>query len=148
MKEIKGDAWKLIEQKEFQGLCILTNGIVNSRGENIMGAGIAKQAKQRAPGLPKLIGNHIGQNGNIPLIIKSPKSGKYMITFPTKHDWKDKSDIDLIIRSANSVNDIAEKYDINVLLPRPGCGKGGLNWNEVKPHLENILSDRIYIVSY
>jgi hypothetical protein len=35
----------------------------------------------------------------------------------------------------------------NVLMPRPGCGAGGLRWPEVKAMLEGIFDDRVCIVS-
>ena len=44
--------------------------------------------------------------------------------------------------------DIIQFYDLkNVALPRPGCANGGLNWEDVKPHLERILDDRVTIVT-
>ena len=34
----------------------------------------------------------------------------------------------------------------SVLLPKPGCANGGLNWEQVKPLLEQYLDDRFTII--
>ncbi|AUM58450.1 hypothetical protein KNT81_gp092 [Proteus phage phiP4-3] len=33
-----------------------------------------------------------------------------------------------------------------VLLPKPGCSNGGLNWDVIGPMLNDILDDRIHII--
>ena len=35
-----------------------------------------------------------------------------------------------------------------ILCPRFGCGAGELNWEDVKPMIENILDDRFICVTY
>lgn len=35
-----------------------------------------------------------------------------------------------------------------VVLPRPGCGAGELNWNDVKPVLQKWLDDRFHVITY
>ena len=35
-----------------------------------------------------------------------------------------------------------------VLIPRPGCGYGELNWQDIKPLLESILDDRFISVTF
>lgn len=121
--------------------CITTNGIVNNNGFLVMGAGIAKKASRRFPELPYLIGQKIDERGNHVHIFE-----KYGIaSFPTKHHWKDPSDINLILRSCRELVCFGKKYDY-ILLPPPGCTNGGLNWEEIKPLVEGILHYDKFIV--
>jgi hypothetical protein len=56
-----------------------------------------------------------------------------------------------VTRSARELLKIIEVKKINesVYLPRPGCGNGRLNWEDVKKILSPILkSDQFHIVTY
>lgn len=79
-------------------------------------------------------------------------SGKWIriITFPTKHHWRDESDLELIRTSAEQLIDICEGRGItSCYLTRPGCALGGLDWeSQVRPLLEPILDDRFIIADY
>jgi hypothetical protein len=122
---------------------VTTNGVLKKDGTLVMGAGVALQAALRNPYIPKILGKHVSENGNIPLYIPEAK----IISFPTKHHWKDNSDIDLIIKSANLIVSIVNEHNLkSIVSSKPGCGLGGLNWEEVKSHLENIFDDRFTIV--
>ena len=70
-----------------------------------------------------------------------------IIAFPVKHHWAQKADLELIRKSAEQLVEISQ-YCERVLIPRPGCGNGQLNWEEVKPILEEILDDRFYVISF
>jgi hypothetical protein len=90
-KEIKGDIWKFIGKADT--ICITTNGCIDKKGNNIMGAGIAKEAKERFPDLPHNIGWVIDTFGNNVYIAKATgaalKTGLLtaLVTFPTKPEW-------------------------------------------------------------
>lgn len=139
MLENKGDLWSYISDYK----CITTNGIVKSNGELTMGRGIALDAKQRYPDLPKILGEKVKEFGNYPFIVREHK----IISFPTKNHWKDKSHIGLIMRSCNELVIIANDENIkSIVLPQPGCGNGGLLWSEVKPIISKILDDRFTVL--
>jgi len=124
--------------------CITTNGIVKKNNELVMGKGIALQAKKRYPDIPKILGDFVKLNGNILYYIK-----KYnIISFPTKHHWKDKSSIELIKQSCYTLNYFTESFNKLAVLPKPGCENGGLDWeSEVKPIISKILNNRICVIS-
>lgn len=136
MKEIKCNIWTK------NVICVTTNGILNYKSELIMGKGIALEAKLRYPNLAMVLGRHIIKNGNVPCLV-SNEDGRIIISFPTKHHWRDKSDIELIKESARRLVMIADFQHLEeVYLPHVGCSNGGLNWNYVKSNIENILDDR------
>lgn len=145
MLEEFGDFWAI----QGDARCITTNGTLRTNGDAIMGKGIALQAKQRYHRVETTLGRLIQKYGNHVFFI-----GHGLISFPTKHDWRDyKSDIGLIKRSAIELvslfkGDIPIKNKANrrILLTRPGCGSGNLDWKEVKPVLQAILSSDEFIV--
>jgi len=55
----------------------------------------------------------------------------------------------LIRQSARQLVEMADKFGWgSVVLPRPGCGNGGLDWDDVRPILEAILDDRFTVVTF
>lgn len=145
MVEMFGDAWEL---SKGNVLCITTNGFVKKNGECVMGRGIASQAKERFPKLPAFLGDNLLRLGNH--VYWLGKWGKwFLISFPTKHNWWEKSDPELIKISVQELKDITGTDDckLKIFLPRPGCSNGGLDWKDVKPLVEQ-LNDQYIIVDY
>lgn len=59
---------------------------------------------------------------------------RFIINFPTKHHWKNKSRITDIQAGLTDLIRIVRQYQIgSIAIPPLGCGLGGLNWEEVKP---------------
>lgn len=158
MKEITGD---LFDITDADAICVTTNGIVKPNGELVMGKGIALAFKEKWPTLTKVLGNMVREGGNNVHMVKPMKSltvkrdyMPYIFSFPTKHDWRDMSDINLIIQSCHQlvawVDQRRKLGDIwtKIVMTRPGCGNGGLDWERVvKPAIKDILDDRFYIIS-
>lgn len=140
MKEVYGDAW--IIKKDYTFLAITSNGYVKRNGEAVMGRGIAAQAKYKYPNIAYKLGGLLTRQGNR-IHVLAPD----LISFPVKHHWAEKADIRLIRASAHELMSRLGEHE-TVLLPRPGCGNGGLNWKDVKPILEKILDDRVAIVHW
>ena len=142
MLEITGDIWRCDGP-----IVVTTNGDINSRGECVMGRGIALQAKQRYPEFPKAVGKYLREEGNhVGWFREFGKHG--LITFPVKHHWSEIADMELIEQSAKDLHlmvykDYHPPYEIYMV--RPGCGNGGLRWSEVKP-LIDWLDDRFVVV--
>ena len=143
MVEQFGDAWEL---SKGNILCITTNGHVKKSGEAVMGRGIASQAKERFPALPAYLGDNLLRLGNH--VYWLGKWGKwFLISFPTKHNWWEKSDPELIKKSIKELQEILIDPRYQIFLPKPGCSNGGLDWKNVKPLVE-CLSDQYTIVDY
>lgn len=143
MREIKGDLWELGSTFPDPVFCITTNGSVKSNGDAVMGRGCAYEATKLYPGIQRTLGTLINKYGNVVQFIGMTN----ILAFPVKHVWWDKADPGLISLSAASLESIAVcERNTLFLLPRPGCGNGGLKWAEVRPLLE-FLPDNVLVVS-
>lgn len=133
---------------EYDAIAVTTNGIVKSNGNLVMGAGIAKQFAIRYPELPSILGKKVKHYGNIPFLVKT--KGVSILSFPTKNHYSEKSDLDLIIKSAKKIKILADKFFwTKIAIPAPGVGLGGLSWKlDVHPALKEILDDRFIIHFY
>lgn len=116
---------------------------VNTVG--IMGKGIALQFKEKFPLNFKLYQkackNNEVQTGKMFVTetgyLTNPK---YIINFPTKKDWRGSSKMEFIAEGLNDLIKIIEEKNIrSITLPPLGCGNGGLDWNDVKPLMEEKL---------
>lgn len=164
MQEIKGNIFDCT--KNSDAICITTNGIVGATGLAVMGAGTAGEASRRWPNVRANLGRALKALGNLPYVIgyldqesnyhdpdinhiKNKGQDCLIISFPTKNDFRFKSDVALIEKSAKLLVKITDRLKLQkVCLSRPGCSNGKLLWADVKKILEPILDDRFYIVSF
>lgn len=136
--------------KDFKNICITSNSIIRDNGRLVMGAGVAKYFRDSVYNIDKIAGDSVILNGNIFQKILTRNDINYYL-FPTKNNWKDNSDINLIKYSAKQLNEYIFENKIidNFILPMPGCRNGGLNKNIVLKELENIINtDVVYVVDY
>lgn len=149
MIEVVGNLW------QFPGAdvrVITTNGDFDKKGYAIMGRGSAYEAARQFHDLPRMLGAKLKERGNRVFVFTNANWGMdfTLVTFPTKNEWHENSDIDLIFRSACKLADLADAKDWKkIVAPRFGCGAGRLNWErQVKPMVEKILDDRFHIITY
>lgn len=105
-----------------------------------MGRGIALEAKERYPWLATELGRALRKQGNhvFPWSAEFLGSrGPVIVAFPVKPErddygrpgWMAMADLTLIERSAMELFDLSNRWDFqDIVLPRPGCGNGGLKW--------------------
>lgn len=63
--------------------------------------------------------------------------------------WACVARIDIIRKSCKQLRAMADAYEWQtVVLPRPGCGAGELEWKDVEPVLREELDDRFYVITY
>jgi hypothetical protein len=150
MIEIQNDMWVMIGKNNPDAVCITTCQVTNSRGHLIMGAGIAKQAKEKHPELPSLWGRAISKGNKDDVLITRNIAPYVLLAFPTKKHWKDPSIPRLIKQSAETLLVVTDLLQWEcVFLPRPGCSNGGLEWKNVRPILEDVgLDDRFFIFNF
>lgn len=66
---------------------------------------------------------------------------KYIINFPTKRHWRGPSRLEYIDSGLLSLLEEIRKRKIHsVAIPPLGSGLGGLNWNDVRPRIEDAFS--------
>lgn len=136
--------------KMADAVCFTSNGVIKKDGRLVMGAGVAKQFRDTFSDLDQQAGTAVKQYGHICQIVRDTiYLGNLfsIVSFPTKYNWRDKSDIKLIESSMFELIDMANKYGWKtVYLPAPGVNNGELSWdNEVKPLLEKWLDPRFII---
>ncbi len=147
----EGNIW----QTKCDWLCIPTNNRVyrcrdTGRYKAVMGAGLAKQARDRVEGIEELLAVHLQTaDGNVPGVIGFWE-GKIIWSFPTKYHWRNPADLELVEQSAAILNhywQTAQRCkDTVVALPEVGCGEGGLEWSEVEPRLKKHLQSFNFVV--
>jgi hypothetical protein len=147
MIEAVGDLWTWPADWRV----IPTNGVVKASGELVMGAGLAKQAALRYPELPRWMGDVTRRRGAVTAFYDPGR----LILLPTKYHWKDPASLSLILlgaswmkQSLSAIVNGAPPPPCRVVLPRLGCGLGGLSWErQVKPVLEKVLDDRFVVLT-
>lgn len=167
MKIIKGNLFTV----DADCIAITTNGFVKKDGSCVMGKGCALEASRKDAGIARRLGDLIKLNGNqVQLISDSP----LICSFPVKAShatftgdnavrhmlnkfsigqripgWACKASLELIKSSAHQLRTLTDaKGWKKVVIPRPGCGAGELNWIEVKGLLDEILDDRFHSISF
>jgi hypothetical protein len=150
MKEVTGNLWTYPADVRV----ITTNGTVKKNGECVMGRGCAAEAKRAIPGIALALGRKIQNLGNRVFFLGNLSLDPivHLYSFPVKHNWYEKADIALIEQSAYELmKELSDGYDdpeVTIVLPRPGCGNGGLKWEDVRPVLEPILDDRFHVITF
>lgn len=168
MKELIGeDLFDQIEKSD--AICIATNcSIVQDNGEasNPMGGGCAGAAARRWSELPVVYGALLACTPHVPVImgyVNRDDADDYIyidqvpeqnvdwcaiVAYPTMHSIMEPASLDLVIRSAKLLTEMANTHGWkSVVVPRPGAGIGGLDWEtEVKPAIEDILDDRFILI--
>lgn len=140
MREMQVDIWS------YQGqaiLAITTNGSLTPDGRAIMGRGVAKQAAERFPELRHKLGRLLQVRGNhVHEILLG------LVSFPVEETPFSLPELSLIRRSAEELRQLTDQCGWRqVVVPRPGCGGGGMRWEEVKPVLEEFFDDRFIVVA-
>ena len=67
---------------------------------------------------------------------------RWIINFPTKQHWRDSSKLEWIDQGLEDLRkNLADNQIVSVAIPPLGCGLGGLDWQLVKPRIEDALAD-------
>ena len=151
MIEIYGDMWKYYE--EGCAVCIPINGFCQLDGKVVLGRDVGYQARRRFPGIDRLLNDHIRDNGwaSVTLLLPGIFSFPVKRNYARKEDadvlehyrlrfsgdeiipgWALKAEISIIEESLGQLNQLRHSYSYPVImLPRPGCEAGGLDWMDV-----------------
>lgn len=142
--ELIGNLWDFHRAESNCFIVIPTNGVLKANGDAVMGAGLAKQAAQQFPTLPKLLGQAIRDTGNAVYFW----TDKRLFTLPTKHHWNAPSELTLIQHGVERLALAMEEFpDSRVYCPLLGCGLGQLDWPTVRAAITPYVTDRMLFVS-
>jgi O-acetyl-ADP-ribose deacetylase (regulator of RNase III) len=113
----------------------------------VMGKGIALQFKQAFPEnfqqYKKACDAKEVQPGRM-FTVPTGKlfNPKYIINFPTKRHWREKSIIEYVQTGLKALMPEVQQLRItSIAIPALGCGNGGLDWLEVKPLIESAFAE-------
>ena len=118
---------------------------VNTVG--IMGKGIALQFKRSFPenfkAYAKACKKGEVQTGQMFIFDRGElKRPKYIINFPTKKHWRQKSKIEYITEGLEDLVEQVKRLGVkSIAIPALGSSNGGLNWDEVKPLIEQAFTE-------
>jgi O-acetyl-ADP-ribose deacetylase (regulator of RNase III) len=112
----------------------------------VMGRGIALQFKNVFPANFKVYEAACRQGEVQPGRMFVFDTGKlipprYIINFPTKRHWRDKSRLeDIQAGTAALVSEIRDRHIRSIAIPPLGSGLGGLDWSIVRPLITKALA--------
>ena len=112
----------------------------------VMGRGVALQFKRAFPGNFKAYAAACKrgdvQPGRMFVYETGQLEPRFIINFPTKRHWRGRSRIEDIASGLTALKGEIRRRKIKSLaLPPLGSGLGGLNWSDVRPLIEQTLSD-------
>jgi hypothetical protein len=140
MTEVVGNIWDHLGKAV---IAITTNGHVTRHGKATLGFGCARQAGERFPDLSLRLGLLLRDQGNHVHYL-----GDGLVSFPVEETPWSAPDLGLIARSARELRDLADRAGwTSIVVPRPGCGGGGLSWHEVKPVVEQYFDERFHLIT-
>lgn len=140
MLETVGDIW---EYAATGVIVITTNGSLTKDGRAIFGRGVARQAAHRHPDIAEKLGRLLAEQGNHVFDL-----GCGIVSFPVEETPWSLPDLRIVARSAEELRRLADRSGWpQVVVPRPGCGGGGLAWQDVKPILAPWFDGRFIVIS-
>lgn len=140
MQEQSCDIWSYLG---LGVIVITTNGSLTQDGRAIMGRGVARQAAERFPELRSQLGRLLQVRGNH---VHEIMLG--LVSYPVEETPYSLPELRLIRRSAEELRLLTDQCGWSlVVVARPGCGGGGMRWEEVKPVLEEFFDDRFIVVA-
>ena len=132
---VRGDWFALAP--DYHLALFTANAIVTADGRLVMGAGLARQIRDRCPGIDRLLGAAV-RTGERPDGYGLAVVGRYerplrtvtgavvsIGAFQVKRDWRDRASIDLIARSISALNRYLAQRPRPTQLPRHRLRRAG-----------------------
>lgn len=157
MKEMRYGGNLFLLPKGNEAGVVTTNGILKSDGRLVMGAGIAKYARDNFRDIDMTLGALVSKHGSHSYFLGSYEDAHrsaeglapnvFVLSMPTKRHWRDPSDIGLIVQSAVELSVLATRNNLEaVYLPAPGCSNGQLDYaSQVRPAIAKVLDSRFIV---
>jgi hypothetical protein len=143
-QQLQGDMWSAYQEADL--FLITTNTTLKQNGALVMGRGIARQARDRFPGLDLALGRGIqsvcGSSANAlrsglgeyGLLVSPRWPAAKLGAFQVKYHYRQPADLDLIARSVAALIIWCDQQpQAAVHLNYPGIGNGSLHPDDVWP---------------
>jgi len=126
------------------GIKIVTaSSFLTSEGKLFMGTGLARDLKIKVPGIDKIFGSMVLENGG--------HGGRYGLLvyerwgiFQVRYSFIDKANLELIAFGMERVREFAQETNFIIHLEYPGIGDWDLTKEEVGP-VVNTLPGNVYV---
>lgn len=127
---------------------VLANSTLTKSGALVMGAGIAREARDRFPGLDKKLGEAVRRTSEVRkeglfygLLVSENWPASKLALLQTKYHWMQPGSPVLIEQSLFKLWGWLVTTDptLRVHLPFPGIGQGGLSVERLLPSVEGAL---------
>jgi hypothetical protein len=139
--ESSGDIW---EHAGHNIIAITTNGSLTRDGRIVPGSGVTLQATIRYPWLAAKLGRCVREQGSHVFDL-----GSGIVSFPVEETAWSLPDLRIISRSAEELRLLVDAAGWQrIIVPRPGCGGGGLLWKDVRPLLTPWLDARFTVICH
>jgi O-acetyl-ADP-ribose deacetylase (regulator of RNase III) len=134
-----------------------TEALVNTVNcVGVMGKGIALQFKQAFPvnfdKYARACRAGVVKPGSMFIVeLGTLEAPQYIVNFPTKRDWRNKSRLSDIQEGLNALLSDVKRLNIrSIAIPPLGCGNGGLSWDDVRPLIVDTFSDLpdVHVIIY
>lgn len=145
-----GDMWTAFASADL--FLITTNSAIRKDGVLVMGRGIARQARERFPGLDAALGKQIlngcGNLGQYGLLVSPRWPAAKLGAFQVKAHYSQPADLKLIRHSTAMLCAWCAAYpDAQVVLNYPGIGNGRLRRETILPIIAQ-LPEQVTIWEY
>lgn len=145
MNFVIGNMWNDYSTADL--FLITTNAFITKEGKLVMGAGIAKEARDKFPGLDRAFGKRIKHLSKYGILISDKWPDKVLGAFQVKYHFKDKADLDLIRYSTEMLMQWLDTHAaLNVHLNFPGVGNGRLDPIDVLEIID-VLPNNVFVWS-
>lgn len=149
----QGNMWGSLKEPRNETFIVTTNNIVKRDGSLVMGAGVAKQATLRFPGVAYMMGYKVKNlDSDYHFFVLDEIEewnnlySQHIVVgaLQTKRHYKDPSDIRLVENSIKKLNEYANSVNSIINCPLPGTGLGGLKAEIVKKITEKGPNNIVY----
>lgn len=145
-----GNIWSVYDSTDL--FLITTNATLRADGALVMGRGIARQARDRFPGLASALGRELRSINGVGkcygLLISPAWPQRKLGLFQVKYHWAEDADLGLIAYSAGALTAWCARHpEAQVALNYPGIGNGKLEKEEVASYVD-LLPDQVTLWTY
>lgn len=144
LKIVKGDIWEVVKQsttvRAKTVIVVPTNVGWKSNGDNVMGAGIAKDAAKFDPDFPRAYGRWCQLYCDRIFVHYSDPHGLHLCAAPSKPlnsatphlSWQSSATYEQVVKSLGQlVNEARVRSHLDWYMPLLGVGNGRLDFNDV-----------------